>query len=55
MKPQEVMDLTSQLKHFGLLNSGFIEEAYKSLSDKAKDMTTPELVLFIMIYTSSDF
>jgi hypothetical protein len=53
MKPKELLSLVSQLKHFNLLNAGITSQALAIVKDQVQILTTPELVIFTMIYTSS--
>jgi hypothetical protein len=46
--------LISQLKQFGLLNSQLIQQTVSILKEQVQVLTTAELVIFTMIYTSTD-
>lgn len=54
LKSKDLLSIVSQLKQFGLLNSQVIQQSVSILREQVQVLTTPELVIFTMIYTSSD-
>ncbi len=54
LKSKDLLSVVSQLKQFGLLNSQVIQQTLTILRDQVQVLTTPELVIFTMIYTSPD-
>lgn len=54
MKARDLLSILSQLKQFGLLNTQFTSQALAMVKDQVQILTTPEIVLFTMIYTSPD-
>jgi hypothetical protein len=54
MKSKELLSIVTQLKQFGLLNNQIMSQAVSLLKDQVQILTTPELVVFSMIYTSPE-
>lgn len=54
MKVKDLLSAITQLKQFGLLTTPFLKQGLQIIKEQAQTLTTPELVLFVMIYTSSD-
>ncbi len=54
LKSKDLLSVVTQLKQFGLLSSQIIHQSLTILKEQVQVLTTPELVIFTMIYTSPD-
>jgi hypothetical protein len=54
MKSKDLLTMVTQLKQFGLLNNQIMAQAVNILKDQVQILTTPEIVVFSMIYTSPE-
>ena len=52
MKAKDILSILSQLKNFGLLNNQFVSSSLQQVKEQVQTLTTPEIVLFTMIYNS---
>lgn len=53
MKVKDILSVLTQMKEFGQLNTAFISQAIQLIKEQVQVLTTPEIVIFTMIYTSS--
>lgn len=49
---KDLLSIVSHLKQFGLLKTPFLRQVLEQVMSKYKQLTTHELVLFTMVYTS---
>ena len=54
MKPKDLISMITSLKDFGHLSTEIIVKTIAILKEKARTLTTPELAIMTMIYTSQE-
>ena len=54
MKPKDLISMITCLKDFGHLSTEIIVKTIAILKEKARTLTTPELAIMTMIYTSQE-